>query len=932
MNSCLVEAKKFLTTVKRLGVAVDYPGSRKTLSRNAAEVGRRPGEGESPLASACQTAPPHPNPLPRKAGGEGDLDATPNKRLHPRLGGVASLGVLLVTILLLTSVCGAEEPAAGEGSSEGEPRAALPTTFSLVVVGPRGDPVADAPVEFRAAVKADQIVRGKSVGVNLVQTDKEGRLTLKRSSPEETLGLTIKIPGYSPYSTEWNFRQRNETVPAEFRAQLGEAWSAGSVVVDEQGKPLAGADVVMYVEFKKRPGDKRHISSGTRLKTDAAGRWRFDHAPTTRSDLYVEVSHPKYSTVRRGLVRALYGITLDKQPTATLVLEPAVTVTGKVTDEQGKPIANASVRAQMMNDSRRAVSDDKGEYQIEGCDRGTIHLVASSPGKSIQIKRLNLGTEPARFDFKMEPGRKIRLRVEDMQGKPLPKARVHVRLADGQVFVEQLNQFANQEGVWEWNEAPTDEVKVDISPEGHMYKSSQPVKARAEEYVFRHSPQLEINVHVIDAETRKDVPEFSWTYGVLFAGNSDFYWMKNETKLAKGGKFTFKHSLWYETYGIRIEAPGYRPATSRTIRNDEGKLELNFELQKAADIVATVLAPNGRRAIGAEASLITGSNYVMIRNGVLERNENLEVQESDRVGHIRFPAQEKPFDLIVLHPSGYAQLSLKPQSVPTSIQLLPWGQVEGTYRRGKNPAAGIVISAFKGGERSSPQSRNIHWNFEATTDQQGHYVMDRLLSGTVRVGRMATFTTENELGQTMHYSNPFQLMPVEVVGGKTKTLDFTGGGILTGKLQAPADFKDNVPWKRVVIYCRTVATIGSSISAFLGSAQPSHSYSTNVQPDGTFRFEDVAAGTYQLSVHTIPGTQLWLEPTDKEVRPEAVADVTKPFDVGTLTLATRNAQRVPRTGPSEKARIKKAPVEKGPVEKGPVEKPEGKAAESKASR
>ena len=63
-----------LTPNRREGV----PSAKQedeTLARSAGEGGRRPGEGESPLASVSQTAPPHPALSP-KNGGRGDRKAT----------------------------------------------------------------------------------------------------------------------------------------------------------------------------------------------------------------------------------------------------------------------------------------------------------------------------------------------------------------------------------------------------------------------------------------------------------------------------------------------------------------------------------------------------------------------------------------------------------------------------------------------------------------------------------------------------------------------------------------------------------------------------------------------------------------------------------------------------------------------------------------
>ena len=61
----------------------------------------------------------------------------------------------------------------------------------------------------------------------------------------------------------------------------------------------------------------------------------------------MEIDHPRFMPVRRPLTRGEFGIERGREPVAKIVLDRGLTVTGKVTDEAGKPIAGALVRTQV---------------------------------------------------------------------------------------------------------------------------------------------------------------------------------------------------------------------------------------------------------------------------------------------------------------------------------------------------------------------------------------------------------------------------------------------------------------------------------------------------------------------------------------------------------------------------------------------------------
>ena len=308
--------------------------------------------------------------------------------------------------------------------------AAQPQTFQMQVVGPDGKPVPEVTVEIRTTpaptadwVKQGQFVKKSNYGAHL-KTNGEGRLTLDLPQAPRQFSASVQAPGFGPYWAQWNARDKGQAIPANFTAELDAGWSVGGVVVDDSGAPVAGAKVRPSIEYKKPAGDASQLGVGTKIETDAAGKWRFDSVPESMNEVRVSIGHADFKPERRSLPRSEFGLAQDGEPTAKIALDRGLTVTGRVTDEAGKPIAGALVRTQFSNELRKATTDDDGVYRLVACEPRQARIVVSAKGRAMELKEARVAADMDPLDFQLRPGGKIRLRVVDAEGKPVPKARV----------------------------------------------------------------------------------------------------------------------------------------------------------------------------------------------------------------------------------------------------------------------------------------------------------------------------------------------------------------------------------------------------------------------------------------------------------------------------------------------------------------------------
>ena len=273
------------------------------------------------------------------------------------------------------------------------------------------------------------------------------------------------------------------------------------------------------------------------------------------NDVFVQVSHPDFAPHRLRLPRAEFGIDADEQPSGKIVLTRGLAVTGKVTDDEGRPIQGALIRTKFLNDIREATTDEAGEYRLVGCEPVTTRIVVSAPGRATDMKQLRLEPDMEPVNFRMQPGGHVRIRVLDDQGNPVPKARIfyqHWREGRFQYFeFDHKNQYADEDGVWEWNEAPLDEFEADICRPGGMELARQKLIARDEEYVFRVPPALVISGSVIDAETKKPIKEFQVVPGIRSSA-THMNWSHSETTPGADGKYRFKRTHDYMAHLRRI--------------------------------------------------------------------------------------------------------------------------------------------------------------------------------------------------------------------------------------------------------------------------------------------------------------------------------------------------------------------------------------------
>ncbi len=785
---------------------------------------------------------------------------------------LTALGVIVSSV----AAGAADKPAAADGAakeasnSSAGVRPENQRTFELTVVGLDGKALSGISVECRGRpqltkeqITTGDFVRRTNYG-SMVKTDAKGHVALKLPLKMDSLDFFIESPGYGPYWAGWESREFAEPIPPTLTAELDPAWSIGGIVVDEAGRPVQGATLRPRIEFKKRPGNTKQLSSGREVKSNAEGKWQFDCVPDSMRDVQFEIHHPQFKPGWRTLTRAEFGIAPGAAPAAKLALDPGLTVTGTVTDEAGNPIAGARIRAKFANDVREAKTGSDGTYRLTGCDHITARIVAWAKGRATDMQELRVEPDMKPVDFHMKPGGTIRIRVVDSQGNPVPKARILLQRWRGPVDYFEfgiVDEYADRRGVWEWHEAPLDEFKADICPRNveAMTLAKQSLIARPEEYVFKLPPPLVISGKVVDAESKKPVETFQVVWGIR-AEDSHITWVRSPIHMAHEGKYELRPSYDYPGNLVRIEAEGYLPAVSRDVANDEGTVHVDFELKKGKSIAATLLAPDGSAAGKAKVALGIAGSQINIKNGDIDDGQTYcERRTTDEAGHFSFPPQDGDFQLIITHPLGFAHIVSKSgENMRAIIKLTPWARVEGTFRIGSKPAPNVPIAVnIQGHDVYGDRVPHIFTTHEVTSGPDGRFVFERVFPGRGWIGREITLTVNDGAADVVSSCKT----RVEFSAGETARLNVGGTGrAVVGRLRPPESYNERVPWnfalinmqvdqpaaRNRIVVPRPIPGPGERAMADL--AQSLYVTAT-VDRDGRFRIDDLPAGGYVLSAY-----------------------------------------------------------------------------------
>jgi beta-lactamase regulating signal transducer with metallopeptidase domain/peroxiredoxin len=709
-----------------------------------------------------------------------------------------------------------------------------------------------------------------------VATGKDGTVPIEYPSGSKVLMLeiTATAPGHVPIFIRWDRFGNPVKIPPFQELRFERGTVIGGIVNDEAGKPVAGATVHRYSPPTAFEG-ARVVFMLKGPATDREGRWRMDDAPPSLADVTLAVVHPDYQTGSAPASRNL---------DSTIVLKKGFSVTGRVRDSGDRPVKGVKVmigRDRGNGSPPVTTTDARGEFNLEKCSEGTTVVMVQAEGFAPQIRDVRVGDRIEPLVFRLEPASTLRVKVVDIQGKPVAGAFVFASSWRGHNSIA-LRGATDAEGRFTWRSAPGDVVLYDVGKPGFMARRKLPLAASEREQVVTLHPKLMITGRVSDAKTGRPLPECLIIEGVGFLGNDQISWSRGRATEVSGGEYTASFGEPNDAMYVRVEAMGYEPAVSRAFGPDEGRQSFDFALERATMLSGIVVRPDGKPADGVDVVLATEADLVQLDGGGFGSQTTAPRTKTGPDGRFAFTATKSPFLLIALCDAGYADASSEDFAKSNKLMLQPWGRLEGELKVGRQPKPNEVVSYNPVGRFGRGIANRLLYQYATRTDDHGRFTFERVIPGPGSVSRVVV-TNFGRFSQHLTCGGPaVEIRPGQStmvrIGGKGRPV--TGRVVLDGTPETPIDWVKNSP-----VFMSRPKHENEATSSYVGAG-------SNIDKDGRFRLDDVTPGTYEMtiSVSATSDPQVfdpadaigWLQMsvTVPEV-PGGQSD--EPLDLGTIT-------------------------------------------------
>ncbi|MGO9204149.1 MAG: hypothetical protein ACLQM8_26820, partial [Limisphaerales bacterium] len=257
-------------------------------------------------------------------------------------------------------------------------------------------------------------------------------------------------------------------------------------------------------------------------------------------------------------------------------------------------------------------------------------------------------------------------------------------------------------------------------------------------------------------------------------------------------------------------------------------------------------------AAGVEVALC-GEHAVEMGKARFMNRDGSATTRTDADGHFSFKAGMAARAVAAVAQPGFAIVSMTPTNHPVSMQLQPWGRIEGALRLATQPNSGqqILLSAPPGPGQEETLSLSLG-AYTAKTDEEGNFVFDQAPPGQYDL-YVAT------LNVPYHHKTP-----VQIQSGATTVVQIGGtGAILSGRLVL-SNPGQAIDWSKRLVMPMLQTKLpyppglnGRARAEWYGKYSKSEegrvriraicTYPLDVQTDGTFTVDSVPPGDYELS-------------------------------------------------------------------------------------
>jgi protocatechuate 3,4-dioxygenase beta subunit len=749
--------------------------------------------------------------------------------------------------------------------------------------------------------------RGKTVHST---TDRKGQAEIDIPQPPyRGLNFFVTAADHVPMVTSWGF---GRSMPTNYTMKVKRGVSIGGTVVDESGKPIAGAKI----EFDSGGNNMSlaeniQFTGDAAVKTDANGKWTSDMIPANLQEISLIVTEKEHAET----LATVHPASPDAN-NLSITMPAGFSVKGIVENSKGDPIPGAKVRQVRLNEEREQVktTDSSGAFDFPAMAAGELTLAVTADGFAPGVQTIDVTNSTAPLKFQLGLAEILRGRIVDEQGNPV--AHAFIETTRRGLDKIQWSTRTDSDGRFQWNSAPEEPLLYSVLAEGFDRVYSHSLTADGSEQVIkltRENPDKD-TVKIAGTVTDIDSGEPLSSFKVFVKeADADFTFPPMFFTDGQNGKFAISLSSKspHPGYVIQVEQGGYLPAESDHLQLTNGNQALVFNLHKGSGPSGIVLLPGGEPAVDATVLLCTPQAGVRLDSGARVQkglNTTTYTTQTDSNGHFLLPPAIDPEGVSIVHPQGFAQLSMSQLPSDGTITLQPWGTVKGTLSIDSQPAPNQTVSIYNQEVHYSSEGRALPFltfSSSATTDTKGGFVFDKVPPGEWHVFELQAARV-----------NAYETTVTVKSGSVTEVALGAAGRTLIGKAVQPLG-TEAPDWQNVTarLFSKTDGILGAwpqrtnfaTADAFIAAqkafrqAQANEkNFGVNLQSDGSFSLRGIPAGTYQLKIELRDSKRNSAVPHSfsdpSPVVASIVKDVTIPDDSSADPIDLRTLELVPQSG------------------------------------
>ena len=693
-------------------------------------------------------------------------------------------------------------------------------------------------------------------------TDARGRATIGPVTPG-SYSLDALHPGFSFTSNDVPLRAGESAV----RAFAGERMSVvAGMVVDEEGRAVPAAFLTNTTNMPSMP-----MRRGAAAWSGPDGRFVLRGAPTGE-EFHLRATRKGLPESESDPIRLATG---EQKSNVTIVIPRGITVTGRIVNRDGEPVANAEIRPAKATAGpgsgfvmrRIMVTGGIEEEPVRSGSDGSFSLQLARGRYDIffggeawapkSLRGIDVSPQMDPLQVTLEEAVAVSGRVVRADGSGVPDVNVSAFMMGAPSTQPSIT---GPDGSFTVTGLPRGPVNLTATKFDEFVREMKSVEAPATNVLIELAPGGGVRGRVVEKGSKRPVADFQAGIsgerggrGMRIVGPPSL-----KTFRSDDGSFELKN-LPVGLAEIVVAAPGFVTARVPGVTIEEGKVveDLVIEVDAGTKISGRVLGPDGSPVSGATVNLEGSAD---LRIGTPFGGE-LGSSTSDANGEYSIAAVEEGERTFRVSKEGYVSdietVNVTGREIKIDFQLSAGQTVTGVVlSESGTPVADASVSAVTA--TSGAGSQNVR------TDSSGVFRMEGLAPGryTFRAFHPSHVTGE--------------MRDVDIASAGQIRITVGRGGTIRGRIIGLPE-----------------AELGTvNIWAEAGNSQRQATASS----DGTFRMEGAPVGTVRVQARSFGvGSMKMSEPKTVEVAPGSESYVDLEFSSSGATLrgrVTRGGQPV----------------------------------------